>query len=62
MHTPFPTTAGAFLWHYIRCRPWLNTGVVLTVMGGASAAVASQYGMKLLVDALSRPEIGRAHV
>lgn len=56
MRPPFPTRAESFLWRYIRRRPWLSLAVLVAVIGGAGAAVASQYAMKMLVDALSQPE------
>ncbi len=52
---PFP-----FLWCYVRRRPWHFGGLLLLITGAAGSAVAVQYGMKLLVDAMSAgPEQGR---
>lgn len=44
----------AFLWHYICARPWHFGGLLLLIVGAASCAVAVQYGMKLLVDAMAQ--------
>lgn len=43
----------AFLWHYVRARPWHFGGLLSLVVSAALCAVAVQYGMKLLVDAMA---------
>ena len=53
-----PDRPVAFLWHYVRVRPWHFGGLLLLIIGAASCAVAVQYGMKLLVDAMAQ---GRAN-
>ncbi|QEU02958.1 ABC transporter ATP-binding protein [Pseudomonas oryzihabitans] len=52
---PLPERVGAFLWRYVRLRPWHFGGLLLLVVGAATCAVAVQYGMKLLVDAMADP-------
>jgi ATP-binding cassette subfamily B protein len=56
---PLPLTPIAFLWRYVRVRPWHFFIMLLLVVGAAGCAVAVQYGMKLLVDAMAA---GREHV
>ena len=57
-----PNTPLAFLWRYVAQRPWHFGGLVLLIVGAASCAVAVQYGMKLLVDAMAEGERGTAAV
>jgi ATP-binding cassette subfamily B protein len=42
-----------FLWRYVRRRPWHFGTLFGLIVGAASCAVAVQYGMKLLVDAMA---------
>ena len=42
-----------FLFRYISVRPWLFGGLLLVVVGAAACAVGVQYGMKLIVDAMT---------
>jgi len=51
--TPFPNHPVKFLLHYVGRHPWIHAAVVLSVAGAASCAVGAQYGMKLLVDAMT---------
>src|SRR5258708_32399285 len=51
--TPFPSHPAKFLLHYAGRRPWIHTAVVVSVAGAAACAVGAQYGMKLLVDAMT---------
>ncbi|MBC8648701.1 ABC transporter ATP-binding protein [Pseudomonas sp. MTM4] len=51
---PVPGRPVAFLWHYICGRPWHFSGLLALIIGAASCAVAVQYGMKLLVDAMAQ--------
>lgn len=51
---PLPSRPVAFLWHYICARPWHFGGLLALIVGAASCAVAVQYGMKLLVDAMAQ--------
>src|SRR5690606_39875071 len=51
---PLPSTPLAFLWRYIRARPWHFGGLLALIIGAASCAVAVQYGMKLLVNAMAQ--------
>ena len=49
-----------FLWRYVRRRPWHFGTLFGLIVGAASCAVAVQYGMKLLVDAMAMgQEAGR---
>jgi ATP-binding cassette, subfamily B, bacterial len=50
---PLPSKPLAFLWHYMGIRPWRFAGLMSLIIGGALCAVAVQYGMKLLVDAMA---------
>ncbi|WP_304640371.1 ABC transporter ATP-binding protein [Pseudomonas sp.] len=62
-HTlPLPNKPVAFLWHYVRERPWHFGTLLLLVTGAAGCAVAVQYGMKLLVDAMAEGERAAANV
>ena len=55
---PFLRGARAFILHYIRAKA-LQFGILLVmVVGAASCAVAVQYVMKLLVDAMAGPRLG----
>lgn len=49
-----------FILHYVRRRPWHFAGSLGCVMAGAGCAVAVQYGMKLLVDAMALGQGGAA--
>jgi ATP-binding cassette subfamily B protein len=49
----FPRRPLAFLWHYVRRRPLLHIVALLSVMGAAAFASLSQYGLKLVVDAMA---------
>jgi len=51
---PLPSEPLAFLWYYIRARPWHFGGLLALIIGAASCAVAVQYGMKLLVDSMAQ--------
>lgn len=55
-----PSRPVAFLWHYVRVRPWHFGGLLALIVGAASCAVAVQYGMKLLVDAMAQDSTDRA--
>ncbi|MFV0456808.1 MAG: ABC transporter ATP-binding protein [Pseudomonas sp.] len=48
-----PSRPLAFLWHYVRARPWHFGGLLALVVSASVCAVAVQYGMKLLVDAMA---------
>lgn len=50
---PLPLTPIPFLWRYVRVRPWHFFVMLLLVVGASGCAVAVQYGMKLLVDAMA---------
>src|SRR5882724_5113413 len=49
----FPRRPVAFLWHYIRHRPLLHLASIGSVIGAATFACVSQYGLKLIVDAMA---------
>lgn len=51
---PLPSTPLAFLWRYICARPWHFGGLLALIIGASGCAVAVQYGMKLLVDAMAQ--------
>jgi ATP-binding cassette subfamily B protein len=42
-----------FIARYIRRRPFAHGAIVISVLGAVGASVATQFGVKLLVDALS---------
>lgn len=50
---PLPVTPVAFLWRYVRVRQWQFMAMLALVISAAGCAVAVQYGMKLLVDAMA---------
>ncbi|MHB0766043.1 ABC transporter ATP-binding protein [Stutzerimonas sp. NM35] len=49
-----PSRPLAFLWRYVRARPWHFSGLLTLVVSASVCAVAVQYGMKLLVDAMAQ--------
>jgi ATP-binding cassette subfamily B protein len=49
-----PQSALSFLSAYVRRRPWQFGLLFLFIAAGATSAVAVQYGMKLIVDAMSQ--------
>ena len=49
----FPHRPVAFLWHYVRRRPWLHAAALVSVLGAASSACVAQFGLKLIVDAMA---------
>ena len=49
----FPLRPVAFLWHYIKRRPFLHLAAIGAVLAAATFASVSQYGLKLIVDALA---------
>ena len=49
----FPRRPIAFLWHYVRRRPWLHLIAIASVAGAASFACVAQYGLKLIVDGMA---------
>ncbi len=51
--TPMPNGSVAFLWHYVLKRPRHFGGLFALIVSAALCAVAVQYGMKLLVDAMA---------
>lgn len=50
---PLPDSPVAFLWRYVVRRPWRFGSLFMLIIGAAGCAVAVQYGMKLLVDAMA---------
>src|SRR5690349_15489488 len=52
----------AFLQFYVRARPWQFSALALLVLGAGSCAVAIQWGMKLIVDAMVPPDRMAANV
>jgi ATP-binding cassette, subfamily B, bacterial len=59
---PFPRRALPFVWHHILRRRWRFGGLFVLVVGGAGCAVAVQYGMQLLVDAMAADGVDRAAI
>jgi ATP-binding cassette, subfamily B, bacterial len=59
---PFAVRALPFVRHYVLRRRWHYGGLFMLLIGGATCAVAVQYGMRLLVDAMSTGEVNRAAV
>lgn len=57
-----PARPARFLWHYICQPPWHFGGLLVLIIGAAGCAVAVQYGMKLLVDAMSTDQRTQADV
>ena len=57
----FPRRPLAFLWHYIRRRPFLHAAALVSVLGAASFGCVAQFGLKLIVDAMAAgpQQIGR---
>ncbi|AWK88750.1 ABC transporter ATP-binding protein [Azospirillum thermophilum] len=53
---PFPQRPIPFFLRYVRRWPGHFGGLLALVIGAAACAVAVQYGMKLLVDAMAAPE------
>jgi ATP-binding cassette subfamily B protein len=43
----------AFLWHYIKRRPILHAAAFASVLGAAAFACVAQFGLKLIVDAMT---------
>ncbi len=48
-----PQRPVAFLWCYVRRRPWLFGTLTLLIVLAASCSVGVQYGMKLIVDVMA---------
>lgn len=57
-----PDTPVRFLLHYMRRRPLQFGGLFLLILGAAGCAVAVQWGMKLLVDAMAATDRATADV
>ena len=55
-----PSRPLGFLWRYVRARPWHFSGLLTLVVSASVCAVAVQYGMKLLVDAMAQSGSDRA--
>lgn len=59
---PFPSRPIAFLWRYVCRRRLAFGGLFFLMVGGATCAVAVQYAMKLLVDAMASDNRMEANV
>jgi ATP-binding cassette subfamily B protein len=59
---PIPPRPLAFLFHYVRARPISFLCLGLLIVSAASCAVIVQYGMKLIVDAMSTDNRAAADV
>lgn len=44
----------AFVYRYVRMRPWSHAVILAAVLGAVACSVGTQYGVKYLVDTLSR--------
>ncbi|ANN72153.1 ABC transporter ATP-binding protein [Bordetella bronchialis] len=60
--TNIPSRPLAFLFSYVRARPCSFSALALLIVGAASCAVLVQYGMKLIVDAMSAPDRAQADI
>ncbi|HEX5455196.1 MAG TPA: ABC transporter ATP-binding protein [Stellaceae bacterium] len=49
----FPLHPLRFLWHFVRRRPFVHFAAIASVAGAAAAACGSQYGLKMIVDAMA---------
>ncbi|MFO1036266.1 MAG: ABC transporter ATP-binding protein [Geminicoccaceae bacterium] len=58
----FPVRAIPFIWHYLRRRQRLVWSTLLLIGAASLCAVAVQYGLRLLVDAMMAPVGGRSGV
>jgi ATP-binding cassette subfamily B protein len=56
---PFPSRAVPFIWHYVKRRHWLFTGLLLVLTGAAGCALLVQVAMRLLVDGMAAQEAAR---
>ena len=52
----FPDKALAFVWHYLLRRRLAYGGIFALVVAAALCAVAIQYGVRLMVDAMAGGE------
>jgi ATP-binding cassette subfamily B protein len=50
----FPLQPLRFLWHYVRRRRLLHFAALAAVMGAAASASFAQYGLKMIVDAMTQ--------
>lgn len=48
-----PNRPAAFLWRYVRARHWGFASLASVIVAAGACAVAVQYGMKMIVDAMS---------
>src|SRR5580658_8737117 len=44
----------SFILHYLRQRPWSHAVIIVAVLSAVACSVGTQYGVKFLVDTLSR--------
>ncbi|WP_448208059.1 ABC transporter ATP-binding protein [Azospirillum sp. sgz302134] len=59
---PIPSRPVGFLMRYVRLRSWSFGGLFAIIVSAAACAVAVQYGMKLLVDAMAAPDRASADI
>jgi ATP-binding cassette subfamily B protein len=57
-----PATVAGFFMRYVRRRPWHMAALAIVIILAAGCAVAVQYGMKLLVDAMAGDASSHADV
>ncbi|MGQ9367220.1 ABC transporter ATP-binding protein [Azospirillum sp. ST 5-10] len=55
-HQPLPDRPLPFLMRYVRLRSWHFGWLFTFIVGAAACAVAVQYAMKLLIDAMAAPD------
>src|SRR5581483_6673655 len=48
----------AFVYRYLRRRPWSHAGIVAFVLAAVACSVTTQYGVKFLVDTLAGNQPG----
>jgi ATP-binding cassette subfamily B protein len=52
--TGYTASPLAFIFRYIRLRPWSHAVIIVAVLSAVACSVGTQYGVKFLVDTLSR--------
>jgi ATP-binding cassette subfamily B protein len=60
--TSYATSPLAFMFRYIRLRPWSHAVILCAVLGAVACSTGTQYGVKFLVDTLSRGHDARVWV
>ena len=55
----YATRPLAFVFHYVRLRPVSHAVILAAVLAAVVCSVGTQYGVKFLVDVLSKSRCGR---